>query len=44
MNDEAEPRKPAIRRWALGLGLLVLLVYLGFIALAVIRLPGAVGN
>jgi len=44
MSDETEPRKPAIRRWALGLGLLVLVLYLGYIVLAVIRLPGAVGN
>lgn len=44
MSDETEPRKPPIRRWAWGLGLLVLGMYLGYIVLAVIRLPGAVGN
>ncbi len=37
-------RRTRVRAWGLGLGLLVLVVYLGFIALAILRLPGAVGN
>ena len=44
MSDETKRRNSAICHWAWGLGLLVLAVYLGFIVLAVIRLPGAVGN
>ena len=44
MGEENTRRRTMVRAWALGLGLLVLVVYLGFIALAFIRLPGAVGN
>ena len=44
MNEANERRRAGIRGWAWGLGMLVLAVYLGFIALAVISLPGAVGN
>lgn len=44
MSEETTRRRTRVRAWALALGLLVLVVYLGFIALALIRLPGAVGN
>ena len=44
MSEETTQRRTRVRAWALALGLLVLVVYLGFIALAFIRLPGAVGN
>ena len=43
-SDGASKRRTRVRAWGLGLGLLVLVVYLGFIALAILRLPGAVGN
>ena len=44
MSEENTRRRTMVRAWALCLGLLVLVVYLGFIVLAIIRLPGAVGN
>ena len=44
MSEVTTQRRTRVRAWALALGLLVLVVYLGFIALAFIRLPGAVGN
>ena len=44
MGEENTRRRTRVRAWALCLGLLVLVVYLGFIVLAFIRLPGAVGN
>ena len=44
MSERNTRRRIRVRAWALALVLLVLAVYLGFIALAVIRLPGAVGN
>ena len=44
MSEQKTQRLTRVRAWALALGLLVLVVYLGFIALAFIRLPGAVGN
>lgn len=37
-------RRLGVRAWLGALGLLALLIYLGFILLAVIRLPGAVGH
>ena len=44
MSEDRTRRRTRVRAWGLGLGLLVLVVYLGFIALAILRLPGAVGN
>ena len=44
MSDDTQRQRAGIRGWAWALVLVVLAVYLGFITLAVIRLPGAVGN
>ncbi len=42
MSEKNVPRRTRVRVWAWGLGLLVLAVYLGFIVMAFVRLPGAV--
>ena len=44
MSDDTQRQRAGVRGCAWALGLVVLAVYLGFITLAVIRLPGAVGN